>query len=433
MRHTNFRSQTLIVTIVFLVSIGFGIPAVQKVSDVWNRPENWGHNAAADARRIFLSGISVRLGLDPTEPESLMTAYETKEAQHVPMDMPTNHANGKYSDFATMYPATLAPLAAPFAKNNWIWFLYWWRYILFSTFVMGIVGAGLGSARGRWAPIAGALCLFFGMNTPHNILDISLRLGQANLLVAGSFGLMMCMCSLGLFRSAASVALLGGSVKIVPVIGLIPPLSSLFNRVWLWVGISIIGIVLFVSNWTPVERFFEDLILILNQQKMARSHLIINASDFMLWLESIRVLPLFCMSFLLSSIAVFRSRRDKEALRSATACGTALLSLWLGTSASAIMEHYSILLVPGMLFLASWPFKEKSPWWSWIMVLGYLGPGYLVPQELFNAHELISLFYTGMVFWCLVAFRLLYEVRHWFRIHDYIFVGLSVCALSFIG
>ena len=38
-----------------------------------------------------------------------MQAYDTPEAQVIPLNMPTQHRAGKYSDFATMYPATLAP------------------------------------------------------------------------------------------------------------------------------------------------------------------------------------------------------------------------------------------------------------------------------------------------------------------------------------
>ena len=60
------------------------------------------------------------------------------------------------------------------------------------------------------------------MGTPHAILDIALRIGQANLFVAGIMGVVMGLSAFGLYRLAITASLLGASVKLVPAIALVP-------------------------------------------------------------------------------------------------------------------------------------------------------------------------------------------------------------------
>ncbi|MEC8378806.1 MAG: hypothetical protein VXZ96_00710 [Myxococcota bacterium] len=380
--------------------------AIDRCATIWNRPTNWGHNAAADARRIFLAGIAARMGLDPTEPESLMQAYETPEAQVVPLNMPTTHRAGKYSDFATMYPATLAPIMMPFAKHSWTWFLYWWRYLIFGTFCVGVTASGLGAAKGKWAPIGGVLALYFAMGTPHAILDICLRIGQANLFVAGIMGLVMGLTAFGLNRSAISASLLGASVKLVPAIALAAIGLRLSLKEIMWAILSIGLIVFGVSYWTPIDRFIEDLYLIAGQQQMARSHLLINADSVLRFLEAFRVKPMAIVSVISIAIALRYVNGDAKKSAAVVSTGVALLSLWLGTAASAIMDHYSILLVPGMLFVGLWPLRENSPWWSWLFLPVIVGPSLMVPQAIYQYHELIFLFAMGFVSWVLCLFQL---------------------------
>lgn len=384
---------------------------IERCSEIWNRPTNWGHNAAADARRIFLAGIAARMGLDPTEPASLKKAYEMPEAQKVPMEMPTNHAAGKYSDFATMYPATLAPLMIPFAKHSWVWFLYWWRYLIFGTFVVGLGFVGAGVGRSRWAPVAIVVAVLAGLHTPHSILDICLRIGQANLFVAGIMGMAIGLTAHGANRSAVLFGLLGACVKLVPAIALGPILIRFKAREWGWaIGLTI-GILIAVSYWTPVERFVDDLFLIAGQQKMARSHLLVNAGSGLLWLEWFRVLPMGALSMLATALATWRVRKNERQSAEVLCTGIALMSLWLGTAASAIMDHYSILLVPGMIFVSLWPLRRNAPAWSWILLPAIVGPAYLVPFNIEPYHELLSLVLIGTTYWFLCLLQLTINLK----------------------
>ena len=386
---------------------GIFLPAtLERCSEVWNRPTNWGHNAAADARRIFLAGIAARMGLDPTQPESLMQAYETEAAQKVPLNMPTQHRAGKYSDFATMYPATLAPLMMPFAQHSWTWFLYWWRYILFGTFCLGVFAAGLGAAKGRWAPIGGVLALYMAMSTPHDILDIALRIGQANLFVAGVFGVVMGVTAFGFFRVGITVSLFGACVKLVPAVALGPIGLRLAAKDCLWLLIVMAVILFGVAQWTPLERFFEDLTLIAGQQKLARSHLLVNSDSTLLFLERIRLVPMGAFSLLSIALALWRVRKYPHKTAEVISTGVALMSLWIGTAAAAIMDHYSILLVPGMLFVGLWPLREKSPWWALFFLPVLFGPSMLIPRMVSGYHELIFIFALGGAVWGLCLCQL---------------------------
>ena len=109
-------------------------------------------------------------------------------------------------------------------------------------------------------------------------------------------------------------------------------------------------------------------------------------------------------SMMAIALVTWRVRKSERQSARVLSTGVALMSLWLGTAASAIMDHYSILLVPGMIFVSLWPLGRNAPTWSWILLPTIVGPTYLVPFNVEPYHELLSLVLIGAGYWfvCLV-------------------------------
>ena len=138
---------------------------------------------------------------------------------------------------------------------------------------------------------------------------------------------------------------------------------------------------------------------------MARSHLLVNADTLLRFLEGFRMMPMAIVSVIAIAIALRFAKGDTDKPQSGLT-GVALLSLWLGTAAAAIMDHYSFARAR-MLFVGLWPLRENSPWWSWFIYQSSWDPAFLCQESIQQYHyELIFLFALGAVTWVLCLVQL---------------------------
>ena len=381
-----------------------GAVAASKIGEAWRYAAASDPASASDSLPLYLGAKAVNQGLDPTD-------EATMEAVYASMDVNVTKAL-----FSVLYPPSIHVMLQPLAELSYYGFLYYWRIMLLAVLVCGMAAAGsagLGRAR---APLGAALAVLGAFVFFPLFIDVQLGLGQANVGIAGLFGLAMGAVARGWATPAALVAVVGAGVKLVPAV-LVWPL--LWARRWRALAVAT-GFGLVVAGLTlahvPLGRVLDNLASTLAFQQTVEPHWLHERSlpDWGRFLAFLRRPALLMLSLGLTAMAVWSNRFDVDRRRgclpSAWDC---LPPRWLRTSAG-VGAYYATMAIR-MAVLISWPLSAHASRLSWVgvpaagMVL-WLTDGGLI----YNTPDVeLKLVLACTVMWVAIALRMIQLSRPW--------------------
>ena len=386
----------MVITVVAWAVLGL------RTQEVWEARVEVHESLASDALPVYLSGAAVLDGGDPTQAADLIAAYERR-----------GMGTGALF-FSTLYPASVGVMVAPLAQRTWVDFLGLWRLlVLLGALAAGVAG-GLAAVRGPRAWLAaplGGLVVMAGFP----LMQRSLGLGQANLLIAGLVGLCMLGLSRGWSGLAGSAAAAGVALKLVPGLLFWPMLAA---RRWraIIAGAVVGGILL---GWTlmavSLDAVWGGIMGTIRFQQgvfpdwMNRS----PAPDWMIFLGALRGLPLGALT--LGSIGLCCGRADPTQRPAVLAASAAAAAAWLATHAAAVGVFYGTLLLPALAYAVLWPLSKGAPRRAWAGVGLAAVPwllGGAVETGLADEPRMVL---TGMAVWAVCGARLLHAAPPWPR------------------
>lgn len=368
----------------------------------WSAWGHWKHCAqdapddAVDAVPLFLQGVALREGSDPTDAAVLA-------------EIKARPGNGalRADVLSTLYPPSMAPPMALLVGSGWEVFLSRWRGIVLAGLLLGSAAAGWGGARGRHAAVAASVgavtaVAFFPL-TGH-----ALELGQANLLIAGLLGAVTWAAALDCSGAAAGAAVIGVAVKLVPGIELWPLLAA---RRWralaVSLGVGVVVLAITLANIPAARALANVLETIRFQQGVTPAWLSMYPGPILPFLGVFRFSPLGFITLVLTGVCAHASRERSQG-PAVLAAGMALLAAWLGAAASAVGVFYGLLLLPALIRLVVWPLGDDAPRWSWVFSALALLPMFAVTADdgvLLASFQMCA---VGLVVWLASAAQLLF-------------------------
>lgn len=330
--------------------------------------------------------------------------------------------------FSNLYPATAGVMALPLAGQPWERFVPLWRRMLLAGALVAGAAGGLASARGRWAPLAGAAGAWMAVAL-FPVTRECVVLGQVNLLIGAILGLCMACAARGWTAPAAVLAVAGAGVKLVPCIALWPLAAARRWKALIAAGVA--GSILIGVTWAfvPLPRLAAGVLATLRFQASIMpdwlgAH---PAGPRILELGSLRHGPMALWTVALAGLCAATAGRSPAVIAAAMALGAA----WLGADAAAFHVLYAPLYLPAVAFLALWPLEPHAPAWSW-----GLAPLAAAPMVLYGSNALTPvearMVIAGEILWLGVAARMVWEAglsrRWWAGIAAGLMVTFAVTA-----
>ena len=365
----------------------------------------WGHwsaslsNAphdAADAVPLYLQGVALREGADPTDAATLAAIKARPQRWALHADV-----------VSTLYPPSMAAPMSHLVGSGWEVFLVRWRAIVLGCLLVGCAAAGWAGAMGRNAALGAALGAVAAV-TCFPLTGHALALGQANLLIVGLIGLCTWAAARDRMGTAAAAAALGVAVKLVPGIMLWPLLAA---RRWRGlsaaaaVGAAILALTL-VS--IPATRVVVNVIdTVRFQQGVTPAWLTLFPGPVLPFLGVFRFAPLGIITVVMTGVCANATRGRMEA-PAVLAAAMALLAAWLGAAASAVGVFYGLLLLPALIRLTVWPLAESAPKWAWACLPFALLPRLFVTADDSTVLASFQMFVVGLAVWLASAGLLLH-------------------------
>ncbi|GDX78303.1 hypothetical protein LBMAG42_01140 [Deltaproteobacteria bacterium] len=369
----------------------------------WSTWGHWRHSAddapdaAVDAVPLYLQGVALREGSDPTDAATLAGIKARPESGALRADV-----------VSTLYPPSMAPPMALLVGSGWEVFLARWRGIVLAGFILGSAAAGWGGARGRNAPVAAASGAVIAL-TLFPLTAHALELGQANLLIVGLLGVATWAAARDRAATAAGAAAIGVAVKLVPGIALWPLLAA---RRWRALAASVgVGTVVLAITLTsiPAARVVANVLETIRfQQGVTPAWLTLFPGPILPFLGVFRFSPLGFITLVITGLCA-HTTRGREQAPGVLAAGMALLLAWLGTAASAVGVFYGLLLLPALIRLAVWPLGERAPRWSWAFSALALLPMLAVTADDGVVLASFQMFLVGLGVWAASATKLLHQ------------------------
>lgn len=357
------------------------------------------HNAphdAADAVPLYLQGVALREGGDPTNVATLAEIKERPQRWALHADV-----------VSTLYPASMAPPMALLAGSGWMVFLARWRGIVLGGLLVGSAAVGWAGAQGRNAPLGAGLGAVIAV-TLFPLTGHALQLGQANLLIAGLLGVAVWAAAGDRVGVAGAVAAVGVAVKLVPGIALWPLLAA---RRWRGLagaaGIGAAVLAVTVAS-IPAARVMANVLdTVRFQQGVTPAWMMLFPGPIPHFLGVLRFSPLGLVTLVITGVCAHatRARAEGPAVR---ASGMVLLAAWLGAAASAVGVFYGLLLLPALIWLTVWPLADRTPRWTWALVPLALAPKLLVTADDGVLLASFQMFLVGLLVWAASAVQLLH-------------------------
>lgn len=339
--------------LVVVVATALAVLALRGAWGMWARCQQRSPEDAADAVPLYLSGLALREGGDPTD-VALRERLSVRERTRTQV-------------LSTLYPATIAPPMAMLVGQGWTPFLLRWRAIVVTAVLVGAAATGWGGARGRLAPIGAALGMLI-VSTAFPLTEGALFLGQANLLIAGLLGLATWSAARDRGGGVAAAAVVGAAIKLVPAIALWPLLAA---RRWRALAVALgLGAALILITFTqvpPANVIGNVLDTVRFQQDVRPAWQGFFPGPLLPFLAVVRLTALGSLSLVIVGICAHSTRAEPER-PDVLAGGIALLIAWLGASASAVGVYYGLLALPALIRLAVRPLAERSSRWTWLFV-----------------------------------------------------------------
>ncbi len=233
-----------------------------------------------------------------------------------------------------------------------------WRWLLLISLVgTGLLGCAVHPSR-KWARwIAPGLGLLVLLALPASADCV--RLGQVNMFLALLLTVAMLACARGWESAGAGALALGAGVKLVPGLLVLPLVAA---RRWRAVAVAAsVGLAILVSTAAqlPIERIVHGIVDTARfQSGIYPDWAALHAKPYR-WLAFVAQLRhgpllLFTLAAGLAAVAIHPRRRVVVAV-------FAMLSAWLGCTASAFHVLYSPLFYPALLYLVAWPLERDAP------------------------------------------------------------------------
>ncbi len=379
--------------------------AASKIRDAWTYAVASDPASASDSLPLYLGAKAVHQGLDPTDQATLESVYAS---------MDTNVTKALFS---VLYPPSIHVMLQPLAELSYYGFLFYWRIVLLAMLVVGMAAAGTAGLTRERAPLGAAVAVLGAFVCFPLFVDVQLGLGQANVGIAGLFGLAMGAVARGWATPAALLAVVGAGVKLVPAV-LVWPL--LWARRWRALAVAT-GLGLLVAGMTlahvPFDRVIDNLASTLAFQQTVEPHWLHERSlpDWGRFLAFLRRPALLLMSLVLTALAVWLNRENVDRRREVSAVGMGLLATALAADSAGVGAYYATMAIPGMAVLISWPLSSRASRLSWFgppaagMVL-WLTDGGLI----YDTPDVeLKLVLACTVMWVAIAARMVQLSRPW--------------------
>lgn len=380
----------------------------------WTRCALEARENAVDAEPLYLQGVALREGADPTNAADLAEIKVRPGNGHLRANV-----------VSTLYPPSMAPAMALLVGSGWEVFLARWRGIVLAGLLIGSAAAGWGGARGRYAPLAAALGAVVAV-TLFPLTGHALVLGQANLLIVGLLGVATWAAALDRAGAAAAAAAIGVAVKLVPGIALWPLLAGRRWRGLAVAGAVGVGVVAMTLANIPASRMVASVVETVRfQQGVTPAWLPLVPGPLLPFLGTFRFAPLGLITLVFTGVCA-HAARDREAGPGVLAGSMALLAAWLGAAASAVGVFYGLLLLPALIRLVVWPLGERAPRWSWAFPLMALLPRLVVTADDGVVLASFQMFLVGLVVWLVSAAQLLYTAWPTLSRRELVAVGGAV-------
>lgn len=358
-----------------------------------------------DALPLFMGGLAVSRGQDPTDPRAIMALARTVE--DLPADDRRRLAErsdgmGKGSIWASLYPASLSVALAPISTRGWVAFLAVWRWCVYVSVLIGAACAGAAGVAGRLAPLGAALGLAL-LTWSELALADNLRMAQPNLVLIGLAGVAALLFSRGHTVSGAAAAVIGALTKLGSAVALLPLLTARRWRaagVAAAVGLAAVGL---TCLWVPLPNLVADTLA------SARSAAGVGWGPPGSDLQTVRMLmlrgqPMGLSTALLPALLGFVVADQPGARAEILSGSLALVLVWMASIGSLEHEIYAILQVVACAWLLAGALP--GPGWRWRV--GF-APIALVPLIWAEAGPLphVQAAMVAVVLWLGVAGRMI--------------------------
>lgn len=364
----------------------------------WTEANQRPVDRAADALPIYLAAATVLDGGDPTDKEDLGTAYSRRAM------------SAFATTFSNLYPASAGALIQPLAVLRWPTFVEVWRGLLLFGGLLGGAGAGLAAVRGRGAPLAAALGAWMAVSI-FPVTAECISLGQANLLLAGLFGLAMAALSRGHDGTAATLAAVGAGIKLVPGVVL---LSLVAGRRWrgtLAFGLAGLAIAGLTLSAVPLDRVLAGIQGSLQFQSTVSPDWL-NQGENPAWMRTLGALrhtPLAQWTLVATAVLVGWGAHRGVPTQTLLAASVALACAWLGADAAGFHVLYAPLYIPAWAYICLWGLDARAPRGAWLS-LGLIPlPAWLYTVTPGGVPPEFALVLGGMVIWLACLVRLVAE------------------------
>lgn len=374
------------------------------LQEAWRYGSQANSASASDSLPLYLGTNALAQGLDPTQSSDLEVVYAA-------MDGSVSKAL-----FSVLYPTTMFVMLQPLAGLSHPGFLFYWRGILFGVVLLGMALAGSVGVTRRRALTAGVLGACLCTSLFPFFIESQLALGQANLAIAGCFGVAMGLSGWGRNGLAAVVAAVGASGKLVPAILAWPLLFGRGRRglaAALMVGL---GLLAMAAASVPIGHIIQNVLDTLAFQRSVEPHWL-HQPGLPDWARFVGILKRPGLTLLSLALVAYGSWKTRDTARAAEtdAVGMGLLAVALGADGAGAAAPYATLAMPGAVMLLTWPLAERSGWPSFLGVAAAGAVWALLPGGLeAPIHDTeMRLVAACTVIWCGVAFRLCTLLQPW--------------------
>jgi hypothetical protein len=406
-----------------LLAIALTWAAYAQVHSAWVYGAAANAAAASDSLPLYLGARAVNQGLDPTQVENLQAVYATADARVTK------------ALFSVLYPPSMHVMLQPIAGLTHHGFLFYWRQALLLLTILGLAAAGTAGVPLRRWPVAVPAAVAGGMALFPFFVDSQLALGQANLAIAGCFGLAVGCAAWGRGRLVGAIVAVGTAAKLVPAIILWPLVWGRRYRALgaaLLVGVVLLG---FTLIFVPIDRVVANVFNTLAFQRAVEPHWLQDPSlpDWGRFVGYLKRPPLTLLSLALVGWTQWRHQADPPRQNMSLALGIALLGAALGADGSGAAAPYATLAMPAAVLLLCGPLTGDrsrlcllvSPMAGAVL---FLLPGGIDAP----IHDVeVRLVAACTVIWLGVSLRLVNLARPWGRWPMGAGIGLLCLALGY--
>ncbi len=307
-----------------------------------------------DMMPLLLGAKAIMAGLDPNDPVVLEGLY--RESTDI-----TVRVHG----FHNYYPPTASLLMTPLSLLPYklLVDLFYWGGML------ALVGAAwflarAGSSRGALAGVAGALVVG-SVFLQLRLARVALPMGQVSPFVVLAAAIALWGLARGRGRWGLAAFALGGAVKYFPLL-LLP--AALAGRRWRWLGAAVAlaaTLVVFMWVWRDgtgglmPKWIFGATRFVLDEPMMAWAH---KGPPWLMWLWRGRVPGLGSLTLALVGVAAWR----RAGTTLTTACGGLMLAWGGACMAGGHHYHESIMILPALGFVLTWPAVRGPRLLQWL-------------------------------------------------------------------